>query len=511
MANINSKADLSHIKGDTLALSPDYYGPFWKYVEDPEITDCDYNGSDLWITDSHGRRQKIDNHGITDLFVKEFSQRVANHESKQFNKMEPLLEAETGTLRISILHESVTMSGRSICLRKTLPQVRITERKMIEEDYLQREIINLLVNCIDAKMNFVIGGEPGAGKTEFAKYISQFIPSHQRVITIEDSPEWHYKELNPGKDCVEMQIIPGTDKSAEIFSYAKAIKTCLRQNPKWIMLSEARSIEVKYLIESWSTGVNGITTIHTDDIRNIPSRMLNMMANRDDAERLNNDIYEFANVVMIVRRKQMADGTAKRYIDQVGFLYGDKGRNNCHFIVKNGQVVDHRLPATIAYKLQRAEVENPYEDDKIDARLGSTYKSEFGYELLPTTEELERMEAEFKAKEIEERKAFEAEKIKRDEKMMQALVDAASRPATVAFAGDMSNFAQAPVETAVEPEPEPVPEPEPEPVPEPPKPATVLPKSGPLQRRPSANDLQNIRQNMKSSVKIPKPNGVKGS
>lgn len=498
MANVNNKVDLSRIKGDTLALSPEYYGPFWKYVEDPEITDCDFNGSDLWITDAHGRRTKIENHGITDLFVKEFSQRVANHESKQFNKMEPLLEAETGTLRISILHESVTMSGRSICLRKTLPQVRITEKKMISEGYLPREIINLLVNCVDAKMNFVIGGEPGAGKTEFAKYISQFIPASQRVITIEDSPEWHYRELNPGKDCVEMQIIPGTDKTAEIFSYAKAIKTCLRQNPKWIMLSEARSVEVKFLLESWTTGVNGITTIHTDDIRNIPSRMLNMMANRDDAERLNNDIYEFANVVMIVRRKQMADGTAKRYIDQMGFLYGDKGRNNCHFIVKNGEVVDHRLPAQIAYKLQRAEVENPYEDDKVDSRLGDKYKSPFGYDLLPTTEELERMENEFKEREAAERKAFEEEKAKREEAMQRALVDAVSRPATVVMAGGAVPVDQEPEpEPEVQEEPEPVPEPEPEP----PKPAVVLPKPGPIQRRPSVADLQNARQNLKQVVK----------
>lgn len=485
MATVKSKQDTR--KSDVLSLLPEYYGPFWTYVNDPEITDCDFNGSDLWITDSKGRRTKVENHGITDLFIREFAQRVANHESKQFNKMEPLLEAETGTLRISILHDSATMSGLSICLRKTLPQVRITEKKMIAEDYLSREIINLLVNCITAKMNFVIGGEPGAGKTEFAKYVSQFIPASQRVITIEDSPEWHYRLLNPGKDCVEMQIIPGTDKDVPIFGYDKAIKTCLRQNPKWIMLSEARSTEVKYLIESWSTGVNGITTIHTDDIRNIPSRLLNMMASRSDAERLSDDIYEFVNVAMIVRRKAMPDGTAKRYVDQMGFLYNDKGRNNCHFIVKNGEVVDHRLPASIAYKLQRADIENPFEEARVDAKLGDRFLSSFSYDLLPTTEELERMEEEFRQKEIEERKVFEAEKVARDEKMMQALVDAASRPVMVGGA----------VLETPEPEPEPESESEQEPVsePEPPKPV-VIPKTGPLQKRPSAAELQSIRAKM---------------
>ena len=52
------------------------------------------------------------------------------------------------------------------------------------------------------------------------------------------------------------------------------------------MLSEARSKEVKYLLQSWSTGVRGMTTLHTDDVRNIPDRILNMLESRVDAERM---------------------------------------------------------------------------------------------------------------------------------------------------------------------------------------------------------------------------------
>ena len=58
------------------------------------------------------------------------------------------------------------------------------------------------------------------------------------------------------------------------------------------MLSEARSKEVKYLLQSWSTGVRGMTTLHTDDVRNIPDRILNMLESRVDAERMENDIYQ---------------------------------------------------------------------------------------------------------------------------------------------------------------------------------------------------------------------------
>lgn len=407
MANVNEQSmderpvELVQEKKDTLQLEPKYFGPLWEYIKDDDITDVDFNGTDLWITDAKNRRKKIENHGITPRFVNQFSQRVANQVSKPFNKANNLLEAETDTLRISILHESAAVSGRSICLRKSLPKVRISAKSIIADDYMPRAIMNLLVNCIRAKMNFVIGGEPAAGKTELAKFLTQFIPDEQRVITIEDSPEWHFHEINPTHDCVEMRV-------NDEFPYPKAIKTCLRQNPKWIMLSEARSVEAKFLIESWSTGVNGVTTIHTDDIRKIPSRLLNMMANRDDADRLENDIYDFVNVAMLVRKKQMLDGTMRRYVDQMGFLYRDEhGENHIQMLVKNGEMISDELPHDIAYRLERAEVARPFECLDLDKAIGD----KFMYRTLAERREAaERVEAEER-----ERAAMERERIAREE------------------------------------------------------------------------------------------------
>lgn len=405
-------------KQDMLVLEPKYFGPFWKYIEDDDITDVDFNGVDLWITDTKNRRIKIENAGVTPAFINAFSQRVANQVSKPFNKMNNLLEAETDTLRISILHESAAVSGRSLCLRKSLPTVRITAKSIIRDAYMPRPILNLLTNCIRAKMNFVIGGEPGAGKTEAAKFFTQFIPEEQRVITIEDSPEWHFAEINPGHDCVEMRV-------NDDFSYAKAIKTCLRQNPKWIMLSEARSVEAKFLIEAWSTGVNGVTTIHTDDIRKIPSRLLNMMANRDDADRLENDIYDFVNVAFLVRRKQMLDGTSHRYIDQMGFLYRDENKENkVMMLVKNGEMVSDELPFDISFRLSRADIGNPFECAAIDRLIGDKF-------VYTTIAEQRAAEAEHERRIAEQLHAEEEAKCRKQEAEERARVAATQHVRTV--------------------------------------------------------------------------------
>ena len=78
-----------------IRMEPDYFGPLWRYVRNDKITDIDYNGNQLWITDVENERYLIRRHGITEKFVEQFSHRIANEVSKPFNKKNNLLEAET--------------------------------------------------------------------------------------------------------------------------------------------------------------------------------------------------------------------------------------------------------------------------------------------------------------------------------------------------------------------------------------------------------------------------------
>lgn len=327
-------------------LAPAHFGPLWEYVADDEVTDIDFNGKDLWITNTANERVCVKEHGVTKEFIEKFSHYVANNVSKPFNKVDNLLEADTDRLRISIVHESSAISGRSVCIRKTLPNVRMTKEQMIKEGYCSREIQELLTNCVRARMNFVFCGEPGVGKTEGIKFFSQYIPANERVITIEDTPELHYREINPGKDCVEFMVSEG-------FDYTKAIKTSLRQNPKWLMLSEARSIEVKYLMESLSTGIRGFTTLHTDDVRKIPDRILNMLSSRTDADRMENDIYMFLDVGVLISRRLLADGKVHRRIEQVCFFVRSNGKNEIYPVVLNGELITGELPQAVMEKFER--------------------------------------------------------------------------------------------------------------------------------------------------------------
>ena len=341
-----------------MELGKEYFGPLWKYVSNHEITDIDYNGKEIWLTNVYNERYQVNQQFVeehmTPAFVEQFTQRIANVVSRQFNKRNPELEAETSDLRVTILHESVARSGRSISIRKTPPIIRITAESALQNQFCSKEIMALLINCVESHMNLTFCGMPGIGKTECIKFFSQYIPANERVITIEDTMEIRYGKTNPGKDCIEMKV------SEDTFSYAEAIKSSLRLNPTWIMLSEARSKEVKFLLESWSTGVRGMTTLHTDGVRNIPDRILNMLESRTDADRMENDIYQALDVGILIRRKKREDGVVFRYIDQACFYLREEGRNQTIMMVQDGVYVLKELPKQLARHFQRAEILNPF-------------------------------------------------------------------------------------------------------------------------------------------------------
>ncbi len=313
-----------------------FFGVLYPLVREDAVTDIDFNGREVWVTDANNCRRLCDGFVLTDDFVEQFTQRVANGVSKPFNKQNPILEAETDCLRITIVHETVALSGRCICIRKSLPYVRLSYDRILAERYCSEDVLELLIYCIDNKMNMVVVGEPGSGKTELCKFLSGYIAEEDRVITIEDTPEWHYSSLHPNRDSVELQINAQMD-------YSAAIKTCLRLNPKWIMLSETRSKEIVHLIESLSTGVRGLTTLHASDVRKIPDRMLNMAGSERDEKRFENDIYSFIDVGVLVCRKQQKDAfgnvVVRRFIDQVCFFTRENGVNECKMIVDGGRMI----------------------------------------------------------------------------------------------------------------------------------------------------------------------------
>ena len=155
---------------------------------------------------------------------------------KTFNMAHPALDAESAELRLNFVHESIAKNGIAMLMRKTPAKIRLVKEKILEEKYITEEVHNFLLTCVGGHCNIIVSGETGSGKTEFVKYLAAHTKENEKLITIEDTLELHLDKIFPNRDIVAM-------KTNNIASYTELLITCMRQNPRWILLSEVRSAE----------------------------------------------------------------------------------------------------------------------------------------------------------------------------------------------------------------------------------------------------------------------------
>lgn len=330
-----------------LSLPDRAFGDLLKYILDENITDINWSGG-LWINDLEKGRYKVEGFVLKDVFIQQFYTRISNLMNVQFNQNHPLLEAETDSLRISILHDSVTNTGISISIRKTPAIRRINKDRLIPDGYCTEEIDAFMENAIRAHCTVIVGGLPGVGKTEYIKYLTNYIPAYERVYTIEDNLELRYSAINPDKDCVEIKV-------SENFGYAEALKASKRQLPTWVLLAEARGKEVKYLLENISAGVHCLTTIHLDDASKIPDRLRNMGQNINE-----NDVYSFVDIGVQLQSIVREGEKITRRIAQVMCLSRSEEKNEKVMIYEDGKILTKNLPKDIMRKFKMAGIENPF-------------------------------------------------------------------------------------------------------------------------------------------------------
>lgn len=323
-----------------LKVAEEYYGELLPYIKDEKITDICWNGDSLWLDHLEKGRYKNDTKLSKD-FVRTFSTRIANLANENFNMSTPLLEAETDDLRISILHDSVTNTGISISIRKTPAVRRLNDAKILEQGYAERAVLVLLGMFVRGHCSVIVTGDVGSGKTELIKYLTKYIPNEERTISIEDNFELRLSSINPKLDAVEIKV------NSDRFSYSMAIKAALRQLCKWLLLSEARSTEVIQLLEAASTGCIVMTTIHSDDVRKLPDRIVNMMGLAGEEKR--NDVYNFFDVGIKVDVQKTPSGI-NRKISQICVLDRQDEQNSLIMIYNDG-FTGEKIPNNLCRKI----------------------------------------------------------------------------------------------------------------------------------------------------------------
>ena len=164
----------------------------------------------------------------------------------------------------------------------------------------------------------MVAGETGSGKTEFVKYLASHTKTSEKIITIEDTLELHLDKIFPQRDIVAM-------KTNNVASYSDVLVTCMRQNPKWILLSEVRSAEaVSAVRNSISSGHNILSTIHADKASAIPYRLYSLMETDLDVNQFLSTIYRYIQLGVHIKAYYSKErGKFHRELDEVCEFYVD--------------------------------------------------------------------------------------------------------------------------------------------------------------------------------------------
>ena len=267
------------------------FGPLQTFLDNDDITDISYsNNGQVWLKTLSKGVYRVENTGVDNALIEKIAFQCANTMGKTFNMANPFLDAESAELRMNFVHDSIAKNGIALLIRKTPAKIRLEKDKIIKEDYIRLDIHDFLLKCVEGHCNILVSGETGSGKTEFVKYLAAHTKENEKIITIEDTLELHLDKIFPHRDIVAM-------KTNNIASYSDVLVTCMRQNPRWILLSEVRSAEaVMAVSNSISSGHNILSTIHADKAASIPNRLYSLLESNLDLEQFLRSIHRYVQL-----------------------------------------------------------------------------------------------------------------------------------------------------------------------------------------------------------------------
>ena len=305
------------------------FGLLMPLLEDEDVTDISYsNNGQLWVkTLSQGvQPRKVE--GLNNEVMEKLAFQCSNVMGKTFNMAHPLLDAESAELRLNFVHDSIATNGIAVLIRKTPAKIRLNKDKLVSEDYVSVKLHDFLLTCVGGHCNILVSGETGSGKTELVKYLASNIKEDEKIITIEDTLELHLDRIYPTRDIVAM-------KTNNIASYSDVLVACMRQNPRWILLSEVRSAEAVMAVRnSISSGHNILSTIHSDKASSIPMRLYSLLESSQEIDQFLKSIHRYVQIGIHVKGFfSKKYGRFQREITQVVEFYVDDVENTAKYNV----------------------------------------------------------------------------------------------------------------------------------------------------------------------------------
>jgi septum site-determining protein MinD len=296
-------------------------GPLEDFLADDQITEIMVNRVDQIYVERNGKLVETDASFTDDAQLLAVIERIVAPIGRRIDEKSPMVDARLSDgSRVNAIIPPLALDGPSLTIRK-FSREPLQVKDLVAFGSMTAEIADFLRACVEARLNVLISGGTGSGKTTLLNVLSSFIPSDDRIITIEDSAELQLNQPH----VVRLESRPANIEGVGEISIRDLVKNCLRMRPDRIVIGEVRGSEALDMLQAMNTGHDGsLTTIHSNSARDCIARLetLVMFAGLDLPSRAIREQVASA-VDLIVQQSRLSDGS--RRIMQIAELTGMEG------------------------------------------------------------------------------------------------------------------------------------------------------------------------------------------
>jgi pilus assembly protein CpaF len=297
------------------------YGPLEPLLNDPEITEIMVNGyKDVYI-ERFGKIEKTSIVFEDDKHLRRIIERIVAPIGRRVDEASPMVDARLPSgYRVNATIAPLSLDGSILTIRK-FAETPYTAQDLILNGTFSSQLVNFLRACVMARINIIISGGTGTGKTTLLNVISAFIPTNERIITIEDTAELQLHQ----EHVIRLEKRPPNVEGKGEITIRQLVINALRMRPDRIIVGEARGGEALDMLQAMNTGHDGsMTTIHSNSPRDTLRRIETMvlMAGMDLPLKAIRE-QAASSIDLIVHLDRMRDGTRK--VVQVSEVQGLEG------------------------------------------------------------------------------------------------------------------------------------------------------------------------------------------